>query len=59
MNENNTYLMPEFPFAKHSGSLQLGGTPVDCYVLDDERRVISMRATVKAIASDDNGDLCQ
>lgn len=49
--------VPESPFAKYSGSLNLGPDPVDCYVLDDKRRVISMRATVKAIASDDNGDL--
>lgn len=44
-------------FAKFGGQLQLGNQPVDCYVLDDESRVISMRATVKAIANDDNGDL--
>lgn len=50
-------LIPKSPFAKYSGSLDLGGRDVDCYVLDDERRVISMRATVKAIANDDNGDL--
>lgn len=48
---------PESPFAKYSGTLQLGAQTVDCYVLDDESRVISMRATVKAIANDDNGDL--
>lgn len=46
-----------FPFAKFSGSLNLGNQDVDCYVLDDERRVISMRATVKAIANDANGDI--
>ena len=44
-------------FAKFGGQLQLGNQTVDCYVLDDESRVISMRATVKAIANDDNGDL--
>lgn len=48
---------PESPFAKYSGTLRLGSQSVDCYVLDDESRVISMRATVKAIANDDNGDL--
>jgi len=48
---------PESPFAKHSGALSLGLQNVDCYVLDTEQRVISMRATVKAIANDDNGDL--
>lgn len=50
---------PKSPFAKYSGTLELGGRPVDCYVLDDERRVISMRATVKAIANDTNGDLAK
>ncbi len=48
---------PDSPFAKHSGTLSLGFQNVDCYVLDTEQRVISMRATVKAIANDDNGDL--
>lgn len=49
----------EYPFAKYSGTLQLGNQQVDCYVLNNETRVISMRATVKAIANDDNGDLAK
>lgn len=53
----NMQEMPTSPFAKYSGTLQLGLQPVDCYVLDDGNRVISMRATVKAIANDANGDL--
>lgn len=57
MKEETTVVVPESPFAKYSGSLSLGDKPVDCYVLDNESRVISMRATVKAIANDDNGDL--
>lgn len=57
MKENLTVIVPEAPFAKYSGSLSLGDNPVDCYVLDNKSRVISMRATVKAIANDDNGDL--
>lgn len=48
---------PKSPFAKYVGSLNLGPKPVDCYVLDDERRVISMRATVKAISGDENGKI--
>ncbi len=48
---------PKSPFAKYTGTLELGGRDVDCYVLDDERRVISMRATVKAIANVVTGDL--
>ena len=31
---------PESPFAKYSGTLRLGSQSVDCYVLDDESRVI-------------------
>ena len=57
MKEDITVTALESPFAKYSGSLSLGDKPVDCYVLDDKNRVISMRATVKAIANDDNGDL--
>lgn len=48
---------PDSPFAKYVGTLELGNKSVDCYVLDDERRVISMRATVKAISGDENGKL--
>lgn len=54
MNGQST---PKSPFAKYSGFLNLGGRDIDCYVLDNESRVINMRATVKAIANDDNGDL--
>ena len=57
MKEDIMVIALESPFAKYSGSLSLGDKPVDCYVLDDKSRVISMRATVKAIANDDNGDL--
>ena len=48
---------PKSPFAKYTGSLDLGHKSVDCFVLDDERRVISMRATVKAISGDENGKI--
>jgi P63C domain-containing protein len=49
--------LPPSPFAKHQGVLDLGGTPVDVYVLDTEEHVISLRATVKAIADVDAGNL--
>jgi len=48
---------PTSPFAKHFGELVLGGSTVDCYVLDTGERVISMTATVKAIADRDHGKL--
>ncbi len=48
---------PPSPFAKFLGKLHLGDTMVDCYVLDTEERVISLRATVKAIAEREGGNL--
>lgn len=57
MEDKSIELHPESPFAKHTGILKLGNREIDCYVLDTEERVISMRATVKAISNDDNGDL--
>ena len=48
---------PKSPFAKYAGSLELGNRSVDCYVLDDDRRVVSMRATVRAISGDENGKI--
>lgn len=50
-------VLPKSPFAKYAGSLELGNRDVDCYVLDDDRRVISMRATVRAISGDENGKI--
>lgn len=47
----------ESPFAKHKGELVLGNSLIDCYVLDSGERVISMRATVKAIADVESGNL--
>lgn len=55
----NDNLTPGSPFAKYEGSLRLGNRDIDCYVLDTGDRVISMRATVKAISNDDNGDLAK
>ena len=59
MSECISTNIPESPFAKYSGSLSLGINSVDCYVLDDKSRVISMSATVKSIANDSNGDLAK
>ena len=50
---------PESPFAKFPGILDLGGTEVDVYVLDTGERVISLRATLKAIADRDGGNLAE
>lgn len=57
MPENVTQNSPESPFAKHAGLLRLGNREIDCYVLDAGERVISLRATIKSISNDDNGDL--
>jgi hypothetical protein len=47
------------PVAKWRGEIDLGGDQLECYVLGDGRRVISLRATVKAIANADSGDLAK
>lgn len=47
------------PFAKWKGKIDLAGEELDCYVLDTEERVIALRATVKAIADADSGDLAK
>jgi len=46
-------------FAKWRGEIDLGGDVLDCYVLNDERRVIALGATVKAIANAESGDLAK
>lgn len=48
---------PDSPFAKYTGQLILGDKTVDCYVLDNGERVISLRATMKAIANIESGAL--
>jgi len=50
---------PPSPFAKFSGTLKLGDTVIDCYVLDTEERVISIRAAGKAITKVEGGKLGQ
>lgn len=44
-------------FAKYPGELTLGPATVDCYVLSNGARVISMRSAVLAIAKVDSGNL--
>lgn len=47
----------KLPFAKWRGKIDLGGAELDCYVLDDETRVISSGSTTKAIANVERGSL--
>lgn len=54
-----TPALPSGRFAKWRGEINLGGAPVDCYVLDSGERVIALRAAVKAIADADSGDLAK
>lgn len=49
--------MPPSPFAKHRGVLELGGNSVDCYVLDNGDRVISMRSATFSLTGTDQGKL--
>lgn len=53
----DTRNLPTSPFAKFRGQIELGGDPVDCYVLDNGDRVISLRSTIKAMADVDSGSL--
>ncbi|MBC8241978.1 MAG: helix-turn-helix domain-containing protein [Alphaproteobacteria bacterium] len=50
---------PSSPFAKWRGQIELGGDPIDCYVLDTGQRVIALRSAVKAIADAESGDLAK
>jgi P63C domain len=45
------------PYARWRGQIDLGGDLLDVYVLDGGQRVISLRATIKSIASTDSGNL--
>lgn len=47
----------EVPFAKHPGTLELGGTELDVYVLQTGERVISVSKAVRAITDRDGGNL--
>lgn len=50
-------VLPPSPFAKHRGVMELGGVPIDVYVLDTGDRVLSQRSAVKAITGQDSGNL--
>jgi hypothetical protein len=52
-------VMPPSPFAKFRGQLDLGGNPIDVYVLDTGERVLSMRGAVKAMTGQDAGNLVE
>jgi len=47
----------QLPLAKHKGKLVLGDKEIDCYVLDTEERVISLRAAVTSITKVEGGAL--
>ena len=51
--------LPPSPFAKFPGQIDMGGNPIDVYVLDTGDRVISMRGAVKAITGQDAGNLVE
>lgn len=59
MKEEKSELMPESPFAKYQGAINLGNNEVDCYVSDSGKRLISLRATMKAIANRDGGGVAE
>lgn len=59
MAESNDTNLPPSPFAKYPGVLTLGDATVDCYVLDTGERVISLGASVRAIANTRSGDLAE
>jgi len=51
--------MPDSPFAKWRGQIDLGGDVLDCYVLNTQQRVIHLRSAVKTIADAASGDLAK
>lgn len=48
---------PPSPFAKFPGELNLGGQPIECYVLDTGERVISLRTIVRSVAGVESSSL--
>lgn len=48
---------PNSPFAKWRGQIELGGDPIDCYVLDTKQRVIALRSAIMAMAGVVSGNL--
>ncbi|OJY66596.1 MAG: hypothetical protein BGP09_31265 [Rhizobium sp. 60-20] len=49
--------LPDSPFAKWRGQIDLGGDLLDCYVLDTAQRVIALRSAVKSFAGVESGNL--
>lgn len=58
-NTSSSPQTPASPFAKYSGYLNIASDdePIDCYVLDTQERVISLRGGVKALANIKGGML--
>jgi len=52
--QSTPFVMPK---VAHKGTLELSGIPVNCYVLDNGERILSLRNAVKAISNKDNGNL--
>jgi hypothetical protein len=48
---------PDSPYAQWPGIIELGGDPIDCYVLDTGERVLALRSAIKAISGADSGNL--
>jgi hypothetical protein len=55
--EDHGEVLPPSPFAKHPGQLLLGGSPIDCYVLDTGQRVITLTAVVNTLTGVNAGNL--
>lgn len=47
----------KLPIARLPGSIDLGGRTLDCYVLDNGDRVISLSGAVRALTGTDSGNL--
>ena len=49
--------LPNSPFAKWKGQIDLGGDLLDCYVLDTGQRVIALRSAIRSFAGIESGNL--
>jgi hypothetical protein len=49
--------LPNSPFAKWRGKIDLGGDELDVYVLDTGQRLLSIRGAIKSISGADSGNL--
>lgn len=57
VNASSEDKLPPSPFAKWRGTIDLGGSLLDCYVLDHGQRIISLSAAMRSIADVDTGKL--